>query len=137
MEANKARLNMLFEQVINNRRLNLLDELVAPDYVGHSYSTEAGPAGLKGTLETFITGFPDMRANVLHMIAEGDSVVAVGYMSGTHTGTFFGVEPTGKYGEYRVQITIKFHEGKAIEGWMAIDLAGILKNIGLLGISHM
>jgi predicted ester cyclase len=41
-------------------------------------------------------GFPDLRITVDRVIADIDDVVGYGRIAGTHTGNFFGTQPTGK-----------------------------------------
>ena len=90
-EQNKALLRRLYEELFNRGNLNVVDELIAPDAVEH----EEAP-GLEGTAQELAkqfvtmlrTGFPDLRATVEDMIAEGDKVVAHITLKGTHQGEF-------------------------------------------------
>ena len=64
-------------QAFNDGDLEALDELVAPDFVGHNpLSPDAiqGLEGLKGFFGAFRAAFPDIRHPSWTAIAEGDLV---------------------------------------------------------------
>lgn len=75
-EANIELVGKLYEQVFNAANLDLLDELVAEDYVQHSPDFADGRAGLRGGLEFFQGMFPDLHIEPIRFIAEGDLVFA-------------------------------------------------------------
>jgi predicted ester cyclase len=55
-----------------------------------------GVEGLRAALGNQFTGFPDVKATVNFAIASGDTVVVHYTVSGTNTGPFMGMPPTGK-----------------------------------------
>src|SRR5229473_3497380 len=90
-EDNKAIVRRVFEEVLNQGNMALIDEVYSPAYVDH---TPNGPGpGLEGLKQYFMmyrTAFPDAHYAVEDQIAEGggqgrDAVVSPWHPSGaTH-----------------------------------------------------
>jgi steroid delta-isomerase-like uncharacterized protein len=97
-DANKAIMTRLYEEVISQGDLELLDELVSPDLVNHSVPPGLPPGieGFRQQVSMIHGGMPDLRTDVDDMIAEGDQVVTRWTGTGTHQGELMGVAPTGK-----------------------------------------
>lgn len=75
-EQNEALVDRL-TQAFNDGNLDVIDELVAPNFVGHNpLSSEdiQGPEGLKGFFAAFRAAMPDIRHPSWTLIAEGDLV---------------------------------------------------------------
>ena len=67
--------------------IDLLDELLAPEYVNHTLATPElprGPEGVKEVVSMFRSGMPDLRVVIEDMIAEGDRVATRYALEGTH-----------------------------------------------------
>jgi predicted ester cyclase len=77
-EANKAIVRRYFEEVFNKKVVAVLDDLIAPTFVGHtSTGTDVqGPEGVKQQVALFSAAFPDMHYTLEDLVAEGDKVVA-------------------------------------------------------------
>ena len=56
----------------------------------------AGPEGYKTFLGALRKAFPDLKINVEHVVADGDTVAITYTITGTHRGEFLGHAPTGK-----------------------------------------
>ena len=65
-------------------------------------------------------------------IAEGDKVVSRGVMTGTHTGEWKGIPPTGNKINYSFIFIERVKEGKLVERWTNSDLLGLLRQLDLL-----
>ena len=52
--------------------------------------------------------------------------------SGTHTGTFLGIEPTGRRLEFPVFDLIRFRDRMLVEHWAVIDEGAMLRTLGLI-----
>jgi steroid delta-isomerase-like uncharacterized protein len=133
---NERLIRRYFEEVWNQGRLEILDELLAPDYVNHTPSTPnppRGPAGLKPIVAAIRAGFPDLRYEIEDVIATEDRVVARVVMSGMHRGDLFGLAPTGR--RVRVnQINIeRVSNGQIVEHWRVTDELSQMRQLGALG----
>lgn len=117
--------------------LDVIDQYVAPGYVGHDPSQPQlirGPDGLRATFQGYIDGFSDARITIDQQIAEGDLVASRWTGRGTHNGEIMGVAPTGK--EVTVSgITLsKLQGGQVIEEWVNWDTLGMLAQLGAIPI---
>jgi predicted SnoaL-like aldol condensation-catalyzing enzyme len=93
IDENKAVAKKLFGEVFNNRRVELVDEIVADDVVDHNriiFAQPEGPGGVAEGIRMLLATFPDMSAAVERLVGEEDSMVllrigrkdsrAVGYL---------------------------------------------------------
>jgi predicted ester cyclase len=137
LEANKAVVLRLAE-VFNDRRLDLLEEVLHPEFRGRGISafppesSEVGPGAQRGLYEIFYQAIPDVRAEVLDVIAEGDKVVLVDRFGGTHRGEFFGRPGTGNRIEWMVIHIYTFRDGKILEDAVMTDALAIVQQLGLV-----
>ena len=130
-EANTALVRRWVEEVWNQGRLEVLDELYAPDWVGHFPASGElrGPAAHKQLGQRFLEAFPDARYVIEDLIAEDDRVVLRYSARGTHRGSLRGETPTGRA---VVQTGINIYRvagDRLVEQWAQIDLAGMLQQI--------
>ncbi len=83
-------------------------------------------------MESFVKAFPDFHLDIEDMIAQDDKVVVRLTESGTMTGNFMGMEPTGK--KY-TQPAIEIHrivDGKVTNLWTVRDIATAMSQIGMM-----
>src|SRR3954454_17890679 len=87
-----------FWQAFNDRDLSLLDDVFAEDYVNHVPipGTPAGPAGQAQLMHRLWPALPDARSAIEHLARDGDTVICVGTMSGTHEGELFAIAAPGR-----------------------------------------
>ena len=129
-EANKALVRRMFDEAWNERNLDVLDKICAPDYYGTGpYGDERGPEGVKRGVTSRVAAFPDLRATIEDMIAEGDKVACRITFRGTHEGEFRDVAPTGKAVTWTGIWIYRVAGGKLVERWHNWDLLGLLGQI--------
>ena len=76
-ELNKLRIRLFIEAVLNEGRLDLIDELIAADYVGHIPCAEldvTGPAGVRQLVSSHRHAHPGLHVKIEDQIAEDDRV---------------------------------------------------------------
>ena len=139
IEQNKAIVSRFYEELWNNRNLNVADEIIAPDCVTHQLQSAAvcvgvprGPEAVKHHVREWLIGFPDLRFTVEQMIGEDDRVMSHSLMRGTHTGTWLGVDPTNKELSIRMMVIQRIENGKIIEDWVLVEALGFFQGLGLL-----
>lgn len=76
-----------------------------------------GPAGPKRNIRNRLVGFPDLASVVEQILTVEDKVIVRVRWTGTHTGPYLGVAPTGKRVDVRGMTIWRFETGKAIEDW--------------------
>lgn len=130
LEENKAIIRSLYE-ADNKKDLSILDELISPDFVDPSFQLR-GPESYKQFETMFFKGFPDWQETIEDIIAEGDKVWVRFTGTGTHSGEWRGLAPTGKkITLHGVQIW-RITDGKVVEKHSIIDLLDALKQLGVI-----
>ena len=114
--------------------LGVIDELVAPDYVGHDPAQPEmhGPEGIKGFITGYLAGFPDGRITIDGQFAEGDMVATRWTGRGTHQGELMGIPPTGKQVTVSGITVSRVKNGKVVEEWSNWDTLGMLQQLGVV-----
>lgn len=132
-EQNKELTRRFYEEVMNRKNLQAIDELCAPEIVDHTAMPGQAPGleGMKQMFAMFVEAFPDMRIEVEDLIAERDLVVARLAMSGTHKGPLFGTPPTGKHVTFRGVDMVRIRDGRATEVWHYGDDFLVLGQLGV------
>ena len=138
-DQNKAVVFRFYEELWNDRNLDVADEIIAADCVTHQLQSGAEPVGVtRGTeavkrhVAEWLIGFPDLRFTVEGMIAEGDQVMTRSVMHGTHTGTWMGIAPTGKGVSIRMMVVQRILHGKIAEDWVLVEALGFFQQLGLI-----
>ena len=115
--------------------VDLIDELLAPDYVNHSPGMPdqlAGPEGVKAVVSMFRSGMPDLRVTIDEMIAEGDKVATRYTIEGTHEGDLFGVPPTGRRVSIESITVERVSGGKIREHRRITDTLDMMQQLGVV-----
>jgi steroid delta-isomerase-like uncharacterized protein len=129
-DENKRKVETLFDKCFNQGDLGLLDQLVAPDYVGPLGSK--GPDGFRGIVVGLRTGFPDIRYTLEDMIGEGDRVAVRWHWTGTNKGSFRAFPPTGKTFTNPGVGIFQFKDGKIVAAALETDRLGFLEQLGVV-----
>jgi uncharacterized protein (TIGR02246 family) len=80
----------------------------------------------------WFSAFPDILMTQDHILIDGDRVVVVARLSGTHAGDFFGLPPTGRHVEVQVALLMKVADGVVVEERRIYDFTGVLVQVGVL-----
>jgi len=130
LEENKAIVRRLIEAV-NTQDLSSAEDLVAPDYVDHTRQLR-GREALTQFATMIFKSFSDFHVTIEDIIAEGDKVWARYKITGTHTGEYRGLAPTGKkFTEAFVDI-FRMVNGKVAEEWHVSNELDFLKQLGVI-----
>ena len=121
-EHNKAIIRRLIEEVLNGGRLEVIDELYAPELA----------RAARRWIAPFRASFPDVHMEILELIAEGEKVVGRFTCSATHQGAWLGHAPTGRRFERIDEVSIfRLRDGRIIQVWSLEDSLGRLQQLGL------
>lgn len=134
-EQNKALVRQLVEEAINQGNISMIDELLIPDFVEHEELPPGIPPGREAPKVLFSmlrTAFPDLKATIEHLIAEGDQVVLHMTWTGTHKGEFMGIPPTGQPIAINVIDILGVAEGKFVEHWGIMDSMALMQQLGVI-----
>ena len=130
-EENKALSRRFLDETQNNKNLATVDELIAPNFVGHTAGVR-GIEGLKEAIRANLTAFPDLQTTIEDQISDGNKVVSRYTARATHKGVYHGVAPTGKQVTYTAIAIHSFTDGKIVEGWRVVDRLNIMEQLGAI-----
>lgn len=134
-EANKNLVRRFYEEVENQQKLDLVDELVAADF--RDVYNSAAPFPVVGTdgvkkLAAALHENLNLHITIEDLVAEGDRVVARISSTSTHKIPIMGVPPTGRQLSNQGVEIFRVIGGKLAERWVFIDRVPMMKELGIL-----
>ena len=132
---NKRLARRALEEIYAKGDLELVEELVHPDFADHDPAhpdQPRGPESVRETVRNLHGMFSELRFEVEDEIAEGDRVVQRVTMSGRHTGPLMGREPTDRTFAVRHVNIWRIADGKIADHWGSRDDLGLLVQLGLI-----
>jgi steroid delta-isomerase-like uncharacterized protein len=127
----------MIEQVYNRGRLDVVDELIAPEYIGHDPALPqdiVGPPGEKQIVAGYRAAFPDLVITIEDQIAEGDRVVTRWTARGTHTGDLWGIAATAREVTVTGTSVDRIKGGRIAESWSNWDTIGLMQQLGVIPV---
>jgi steroid delta-isomerase-like uncharacterized protein len=91
-----------------------------------------GPVEIAAVYARQIAAIPDSHVRVDRIVAESDTVAVEWTLSGTHRGRLMGIPATGKPVSFKGISLLRFRQNMVIADTRVWDLAGLLRQIGLL-----
>lgn len=124
-----------FEEVWNQRRPQLIDELMTPQSVCYADDGPmTGPAEFKARqYEPFLAAFPDLHVNVEDVIGQNDQIVVRWTATATHSGAGLGFAPTHRPVAFRGMSWIIIRDGKFHEGWQSSNIPEQIRELRMAG----
>jgi ketosteroid isomerase-like protein len=130
--------------LIGGGRLELADELIAPDCVDHGMEigiprdnggqpAARGPEAIKGVSRWLRAAFPDLSYEIEDAFGAGDRVALRCTVRGTHQGEFLGHRPTGRSFAAQQIHLFRLEDGRIAEHWAGRDDVGMLHQLGVMG----
>jgi steroid delta-isomerase-like uncharacterized protein len=131
---NKALVSSFVEEVINQGRLERVDDLVALDFVELDPlpGQQQGREGLKQVIAALRTAFPDIQWIIEEMVGEEDKVFSRFTWRGTHRGEFFGVPATGRQITVKGMVVDRVVSGKMVDSRILMDGLGMMTQLGAI-----
>jgi len=107
-----------FEEIWNQRKVDVVDELMAPDAVGHVVPENIrGPEGFRKMHSMLCGAFPDQKVDVLAIASEGENAFVHWRIKGTHNGPLLDIPASGKKIDVSGMTRFVVQDGKVVEGW--------------------
>jgi steroid delta-isomerase-like uncharacterized protein len=125
-----------YQEIYNSNELDTLTEVLSEDLITPKIMSgvPTGIEGAKAAHRIMLAGFPDYQTRIDDLIAEDDKVVARITMSGTNTGSFMGIPPTGKHVSFTGIYIARLANGKIVEHWGEEDSVSLLQQLGVLSL---
>lgn len=120
----------LYENVLNQNRMELLPEFLSENIVFHAFAEDRGLDAYRVLAERLRVSFPDLHFTLDDVISSGDRVVVRWTMNATHGGPLGNTPATGKRIQQKAIVIYRFEDGKIAEGWAQMDRLGVLQQIG-------
>jgi len=132
-EANRAMVQRIVDEVMNQQNMDVVDEIFAADYLMHDPASRPmeikGPEGFKQWAGMMLEPYFSDNHTSAHIIAEGDEVAVHWSWTGTHTGAFMGIPPTGRQIAVKGITIHRFANGKFVESWASYDMMGMMQQL--------
>ena len=134
---NKELVRQMVEKVFNQGNVSQADEFLAPDFAEREELPPGIPRDREGVkqLTTMLrSAFPDFKATIDDIVAEGDKVVIRQTWSGSHKGEFMGIPATGRSVSFGVIDIIRIADGKFVEHWGQMDSMSLMQQLGAIPV---
>lgn len=130
-EENKALVRRWFAE-LDKGNFAVIDELLPEDYIDHNPPLPDLPPGRAGVMQSSLilaNAFSDVVHTLHDQLAEGDKVMTRLTTRGTFTGECLGFQPTGKTVEVSGIAVHRIRDGKLVEHWANMDMAGFMTQV--------
>jgi predicted ester cyclase len=127
-EENKALVRRFVEE-LDKGNLDVIDELLAPDFVDRSLLPGQAPdrESFKRSVAEMQSPFSNTNITIDEQVAEGDKVVTWYTASSTHDrGPLMGIPPTGRRTTFTGVYLHRIVGGKIVEEWSQGDFLNIM-----------
>ena len=122
LSTNKIFVKSFVEEVFNNHNVSAIEK----------YLAEQGREGFKHFLSEFFIVFPDIHANIEHIVAENDLVVVFLNFTATHKGEYQGRPSTNKQVTTISADLYRIENEKIVEHWDVVDQLNLLQQTGAI-----
>jgi predicted ester cyclase len=131
VENNKSVVSRYVNEFKNEQKFTVFPKLFSSEFTHHFNFPDRtnGMDSFVSVGQMFLAAFPDVRVDLQQMLAEGDLVVEQNKVSGTHKGTFDGIEATNRKVYWTETHIYRLEDGKIIENWPAVNFERIVMQI--------
>jgi predicted ester cyclase len=127
---NESVVRRFFEEVWNAGDLAVVDDIVAPDHQHHvGDDVRHGPEGVRKLASYLRAAFPDLHFALDDVLSDADRVAVRWTATGTQSGQFFGLEPTGRHARWTGMDMVRLRDGRLVELWVNADGAGLWEQL--------
>jgi predicted ester cyclase len=138
---NIARFKEIVKRGLNEGDLSVIDTHVSPTVVDHQFYGPGYPRkrlGIKALTAALRTGFPDLHAVPTTLVAtnDGNQTFAIIRTTGTNTGKYLGVPPSGRKVVINIEESALWKNGVMVEHWGVVDNIGLLAQMGLFPLDQ-
>ena len=124
-----------FNEVMNQGKLEVIDEIASPDFVLHIPTIPEPVRGRQGLKQFAIrvrNGLPDVGFTIEREVVEGNKTVVRWQLTGTHQGEFLGIPPTGKKVKDEGSDLFHLADGKIAEVWIIENDLALMQQLGAI-----
>jgi steroid delta-isomerase-like uncharacterized protein len=133
-EQRKAVARRVFEEIFNQGKFEVADQIYAKDFVNHGVTRDIGLKEDQEAARGWRSAFPDLKTKVDKLLVDGEFVTVLWSGGGTNSGTGNGLPATGKKLTGRGITIWRISGGKIREEWSEFDQLRILQQLGLMPV---
>ena len=134
-QANEEIMRRLVDEVINNKCLAVIDDIIHPDYVYRTPGEELhGRQALRELFTAYQVALPDLHVKIDDLICTDNKAVLLFTLTGTHENELMGIPATGKQVNIHGMMYSRFENGQIIEEWELLDQLTMFQQLGLVSI---
>ena len=94
--------------------------------------TARGREAIERLYDTYLSAFGDMKLEQDELLIDGDRVALLARVSGTDTGGFMGMPPSGRQVRFPTVFFFELRDGRIARERRIYDFTGVLTQIGVL-----
>lgn len=132
IQQNKELILRYNKEVIEGGNMETFKAISHPNFVNHS-TIEGMDPGYQGMIYFFSQllhpAFPDLKVEILDMIAEGNKVTTRKKIRATHLGNLMGIEATGKLIEINIIDIIMIEDGLITAHWGENNFPSVIQSL--------
>ncbi len=132
LERNKEAVRRFFQEIWNDGDESAIDRYLAEDAAGNDPKFGVGRESFRRQWRKWQNAFPDIHFELEELVAEGDTVVSRWTLTGTHTGEFLGVAPTGRTVRVSGMSLDHLRDGMVVSGFDGWDALGFRQQLGII-----
>ena len=126
-ERNKTVAGRVFDEIFNQGKFQVADEIYARDFVNHGLHRDASLEEDQSAVRWEKQALPDLRMTIGPMVAEGDRVSVLWILHGTNTASVGWLPATGVTIELRGITIWRIVDGRIREEWTAFDMLRVVR----------
>lgn len=132
---NENTMRRLVEEVINNKCLAVIDEIIHPDYVYRTPGQELhGREALNELFTTYYAAFPDLHVKIDDLVCTDNKAALLFTLTGTHENELMGIPATGKQVNINGMACSRIENGQIIEEWELLDQLTMFQQLDMVSI---
>lgn len=134
-QANEETIRRFVDEVINNKSLAVIDDIIHADYVYRTPGQELhGRQALRNLLSDYQAALPDLHVKIDDLICTDNKAVLLFTLTGTHENELKGVPATGKQVNINGMTCSRFDNGQIIEEWELVDQLTMFQQLEIVSI---
>lgn len=129
--SNEAVARRVFDEIYNQGKFEVADEIYAKDFVNHGFSKDVDLTVDQAATRAWKSAMPDIHVTVERAFNDGEYVTLIWRAQGTNTGTGNGIPATGKRVAGRGITVWRVVNGKIKEEWSEFDQLRLMQQLWL------
>ena len=130
---NKELVRTFHRRLWAERHIGVIEEMIDSDAKTHWGDSESNAVtAIRADVERYFAAFTDVRTSIDDLIGEDDKVVLRWNTTGTHTGPYGKVPPTGRVVTMTGVDVYRLDGGRIVEAWSMWDALAAYQQLGLV-----